>query len=138
MKGKDNITLNHKGKVVNNELFLWDVDLYRKDIERHNDLDVILKITLDEEEHTPEQMKYFRGHITNCALNSESFGGYTKKEFQDLMKYMFLSEEVAIKQKDGSFKDVTTIPSLSNLTLKKMKWFIERVLQFLAEENIIV
>lgn len=138
MKGKDNITINHKGRVINNKLMLYDVNLYQDDIERHNNLDIIVRITLDEEDHTPEQMKFFRGHITNCALNSETFGGYTKKEFQDAMKYEFLSEKVDIKQKDGSYKEVTIVPSLGNLSLKKMKWFIERVIQFLAEENIIV
>jgi hypothetical protein len=139
MAGKSNITFKHKGIVNNNELYLYDVDFYKEDIERHNSLKVYIEIHQEEEmDHTLEQMRYFRGPVTNIALESNAFNGYDKNEFQDLMKWMFLSEKKDIKLKDGTYKEVTHVPSLGSLKKKQMTHFIERVIQFLAEENIIV
>ena len=138
MAGKDNITFKHKGKVVSGSLALYDTALYIQDLERHEGMDIFVEIHLDEVNHTPEQMAYFRGPITNIALQTEVFGGWTKIEFQEFMKEQFLKEVKDVKQLDGTIKEMIVIPSLGDVGIRKMKKFIEDVIQFLAEQDIIV
>jgi hypothetical protein len=136
MKGKNNITLEHRGKVSNGALQLWDLEKYQHDIERHDGCDIRLIIVEDVPNHTTEQMRTFRGHITDCALQAEDFGGWTKQEFQEAMKYQFLRETKDVKQPDGSYKEIERVPSLGDLNIKQMSEFIENVINFLAELEI--
>lgn len=137
MKGRNGITLEHRGKVSDaGELQLWDLERYQDDLMRHRGLDIRLIVVEDEPNHTPEQMAFFRGPITNIALQDEMFGGWTKNEFQECMKTMFLSETKDIKQPDGTYKEIEIVPSLGDIGIKKMSDFIESVVNFLAENDI--
>jgi hypothetical protein len=138
MAGRDKITFKHKGVVQNGELYLEDVSFYKEDLVRHNGLNIHIEIHEEELDHTFEQMKFFRGPITSIALQSNAFAGYSKLEFQELMKTMFLAEKKDVRMLNGIIKEVIHIPSLGNLKLKEMNQFINDVIQFLAEEGITI
>lgn len=128
---------HHYGKVVKGHLVFQYPELYQsvKNKLEGKEFDLVLKekfkkVTLD-------QHGYYRAGIIREALRYESFGGWTEDELHDFFADMFLKETV-VKTIDGTQYPVTSIRSTKDLSVQEMKEFIERVIQWLAEHDIVV
>lgn len=80
---------------------------------------------------------YYGGIIKKTCMQSTLFEGWTEKEIDAFFKDEFLTY-YATKSVDGVEKDFPVVEGLSKLTTQEMGQYTERVIQWLAEHDIIV
>lgn len=88
---------------------------------------------------TPDQMGYFRaGIIRHACMESEDFGGWSEQEIANHFAEKFLTftkaKQILFKGKQTGI-EIKVTESTANLGKKRMSEFIEKVLNYLAEEH---
>lgn len=87
-----------------------------------------------EEETTDNQRGYFFGVIVRkVCMNMEQFGGWSATEIYEFFCGLFLSEPKSFKYKKKSIV-VSITRSLSKLNKKETSIFIQKVINWLAQE----
>lgn len=90
-------------------------------------------------ETTVDQHAYYRaGIVKSCCMESEVFGGWTSEEVHDHFAEKFLSYQ-KIKEihtpKGAVLVEITVRESTADLGVKRMKEFIDKVLNYLASDH---
>lgn len=127
----------HRGRIRNGKLVLKDLELYRANLEKLEGKQIYITINEETENTTLDQQKYLRGIIYGTALQSETFGGWSKQEIHDYYCDKFLSKIVS-KEINGEMHEFKITKSTSGISKKKMSEFIELVKNDLASEHNVV
>ena len=135
-----NITIRHFGRCLDN----GNISFYNKELwnEQRNvlagkEIEIVIK-----ERHrrpTVSQFSYYWGAILRTCLEHESFQGYLNVEelHKCVMQPMFLGYQVRVIVGKKKW-DKQMVKSLSELTKKETSEFIENVLNFCAEQDVII
>jgi len=127
--------LKHFGKVSEGKLLLYDMDRYNNDLTRYNGKEIQITVEYKYNDVTASQFGYYYGAILPTALENEAFGGWEIDELDYELKKRFLSDK-AIKKIGGEEIETEIVPSKSRIGKERMKGFIEKVLNFLAEYGV--
>lgn len=130
-------TIRHYGTVINDEVIMYNEDLLKQQFAGYEGKEFYLEVREKPKNVTQDQHGYYRGAIVPTCLEFESFGGWDEKMVHDFFVDEFLSYKKIMTYK-GVPKEVKIIPSHSSLNRKEMSEFIDKVLQWLAQEGIYV
>ena len=128
--------IRHYGKVEEGLTLFYNLPLYDRDIDSLEGKE--FEVTI-QEKHTDvsKDQHAFLGVILTEALKNEVFGGWIRDELRDFLKEKYLAEKI-VKEIRGEQVEIKVVPSLANISKKKMSWFIERCLEFMASEGIVI
>lgn len=127
--------VRHHGNIENGIVYFYNLKLYEENVKQLEGKEIEVIIQEKHEEPTVDQHGYFRGGIVPTALESEKFGGWSEEEFVDFLKNKFLSR-VILKEVGGKKYTIVRLESFTKISKKMMSEFIDKTLNFLAEEGI--
>lgn len=134
------IVLKHFAKIANN----GNISFYHADLWNEQRLSLIgkeVEITIKERHRKPSisQFSYYWGGILRTCLQHESFSHYTSVEelHKEVMQPMFLGYQVRVVV-GGKKYDKHMVKSLTELSKKETAEFIDNVLNFVAQEGVII
>lgn len=81
---------------------------------------------------------YYRGGIIPACLASEMFGGWDEKEVHKFFQAQFLEEVIVKTLGDGTIAEIAYTLSTAELTQSQMSVFVDKVLGFCSQHNIVV
>lgn len=98
-------------------------------------IDVIYQ--LHDEPKTKNQLGYlWQGIIKSVCMRTEMFGGWTKDEIYEFFCAYFLADFKIMKDTKGEQVSVMTIKSLSRLNKRETSEFIDKIINWLALNEI--
>jgi hypothetical protein len=135
-----NVTIRHFGRCLYNENIvfynkeMWDE---QRSVLAGKEIELVMK-----ERHkrpSVSQFGYYWGGILKTCLQHESFSHYTTVEelHKEVMAPMFLSYQIRIVVGKKKW-DKTMVKSLTELNKRETSEFIDNVLNFVAQEGVIV
>lgn len=134
------IVLKHFAKIANN----GNISFYHKELWDEQRLSLIgkeVEITIKERHRKPSisQFSYYWGGILRTCLQHESFSHYTTVEelHKEVMQPMFLGFQVRVVI-GGKKWDKPMVKSLTELNKIETAKFIDNVLNFVAQEGVII
>ncbi|MES3018208.1 MAG: hypothetical protein V4721_10535 [Bacteroidota bacterium] len=135
--------LKHFGKIINGQRFYYNADLHKEALHKLEGQEFEETIKLKHKPVSHDAFGYYYGAVIGTALEFEMFGGWTKDEVDDFFSDMFLSytKTLCLKQDSGD-DDLYTVRKIESkgngFSSKKMKEFTDKVIIWLAENNIVV
>lgn len=135
-----NITIKHFGRVLpNGNISFYNVDLWQE--QRESLAGKEFELTIKERHKRPSvsQFGYYWGAILKTCLQNESFSHYTTVEelHKEVMAPMFLCYQIRVVVGKKKY-DKHMVKSLTELNKKETSNFIDNVLNFVAQEGVIV
>lgn len=135
-----NITIRHFGRVLQNgNISFYNVELWQE--QRESLAGKEFELTIKERHKRPSvsQFSFYWGGVLKTCLQHESFSHYTTVEelHRDVMAPMFLSYQVRVVVGKKKYDKVMT-KSLTELNKKETSEFIENVINFAAQEGVVV
>jgi|694.fasta_scaffold00323_12 hypothetical protein len=135
-----NITIKHFGRVLpNGNISFYNVDLWQE--QRESLAGKEFELTIKERHKRPSvsQFGYYWGAILKTCLQNESFSHYTTVEelHKEVMAPMFLCYQIRVVVGKKKY-DKHMVKSLTELNKKETSEFIDNVLNFVAQEGVIV
>ncbi len=134
------LVLKHFAKIANN----GNISFYHKELWDEQRLSLIgkeVEITIKERHRKPSisQFSYYWGGILRTCLQHESFSHYTSVEelHKEVMQPLFLGYQVRVVV-GGKKYDKHMVKSLTELNKEETSKFIENVLNFVAQEGVII
>jgi hypothetical protein len=134
------INLRHFGRVLpNGNISFYNVDLWQE--QRESLAGKEFELTIKERHKRPSvsQFGYYWGAILKTCLQNESFSHYTTVEelHKEVMAPMFLCYQIRVVVGKKKY-DKHMVKSLTELNKKETSEFIDNVLNFVAQEGVIV
>ncbi len=114
--------MKHYAKVIKGKVVLTNKDYFSKDLLSHEGETIEIYIDKYEPKRTISQNKYYRTILKHIGDSL----GYTQKEIGEIIKSKFLSEVNP------------DVISTADLTKKEFTEYLERVIQFGAEQGIVL
>jgi hypothetical protein len=135
-----NIQIRHFGRVLpNGNISFYNVDLWQE--QRESLAGKEFELTIKERYKRPSvsQFGYYWGAILKTCLQNESFSHYTTVEelHKEVMAPMFLCYQIRVVVGKKKY-DKHMVKSLTELNKKETSEFIDNVLNFVAQEGVIV
>lgn len=135
-----NVTIRHFGRVLpNGNISFYNVELWQE--QRESLAGKEFELTLKERHKRPSvsQFNYYWGGILKTCLQHESFSHYTTVEelHKEVMAPMFLSYQIRIVVGKKKW-DKTMVKSLTELNKRETSEFIDNVLNFVAQEGVLI
>lgn len=135
-----NVTIRHFGRVLpNGNISFYNVELWQE--QRESLAGKEFELTLKERHKRPSvsQFGYYWGGILKTCLQHESFSHYTTVEelHKEVMAPMFLSYQIRIVVGKKKW-DKTMVKSLTELNKRETSEFIDNVLNFVAQEGVLI
>jgi len=135
-----NVQIRHFGRVLpNGNISFYNVELWQE--QRESLAGKEFELTIKERHKRPSvsQFGYYWGGILKTCLQHESFSHYTTVEelHKEVMAPMFLSYQIRIVVGKKKW-DKTMVKSLTELNKRETSVFIDNVLNFVAQEGVIV
>lgn len=135
-----NVQIRHFGRVLpNGNISFYNVELWQE--QRESLAGKEFELTLKERHKRPSvsQFGYYWGGILKTCLQHESFSHYTTVEelHKDVFQPMFLSYQVRIVVGKKKW-DKTMVKSLTELNKRETSEFIDNVLNFVAQEGVLI
>jgi len=130
------IAIKNFGKIIGGKIHFFKPHLYQTIIDKYEGKDIVVIVQERFEDTTTDQHGYYRaGIIRATCMETELFGGWTESDIHDFFAERFLSYT---KQKElgGKAVNVLKTESTADIGKKKMRKFIDDVLNFLAEHDI--
>jgi len=134
------LVLKHFAKIANN----GNISFYHADLWNEQRLSLIgkeVEITIKERHRKPSvsQFSYYWGGILRTCLQHESFQGYDSVEdlHKSVMQPLFLGYQIRVVV-GGKKYDKHMVKSLTELSKKETAEFIDNVLNFVAQEGVII
>lgn len=126
---------NQRGRVGDDcKLYMDDMKLYQHVLDTHEGKNIILKIYEHDEDPTQDQYAYYNGVVIPIALSTETFGGWTAKEFDDHYSELFLCTK-KLKKIGDNYTEIKNRKSKSTIGKKKYAWFVNSVILDLLDEH---
>lgn len=137
------MTIKHFGKISNGKRLYYNVELHNESIAKLEGQEFEEVIKLKHKRVSHDAFGYYYGACIETALEFEMFGGWNKDEVDDFFSDMFLSytKTLCIKHDNGveEFRTIKKVESKGQgFSSKQMSIFVEKVIGWLAEHNIIV
>ncbi len=134
-------TVRFYGKVVDGERKYYRPQQHRALIQSLEGKEFEEKLQAKFEDESDEQHGYYRGGIVRATcMQTELFGGWTEKAIHKHFASLFLKyvQRNELHKKDGTVEVVedVVIESTGSLGKKRMSEFIDKVLHYLAEQEI--
>lgn len=114
--------MKHFAKVIKGKVVLTNKDYFSQDLLSHEGETIEIYIDKYEPKRTISQNKYYRTILKHIGDSL----GYTQKEIGEIMKSKFLSEVNP------------DVISTADLTKKEFTEYLDRVIQFGAEQGIVL
>jgi hypothetical protein len=135
-----NVTIRHFGRVLpNGNISFYNVELWQE--QRESLAGKEFELTIKERHKRPSvsQFGYYWGGILKTCLQHESFSHYTTVEelHKEVMAPMFLSYQIRIVVGKKKW-DKTMVKSLTELNKRETSEFIDNVLNFVAQEGVLI
>lgn len=135
-----NIQIRHFGRVLpNGNISFYNVELWQE--QRESLAGKEFELTIKERHKRPSvsQFGYYWGAILKTCLQNESFSHYCTVEelHREVMAPMFLCYQVRVVVGKKKY-DKHMVKSLTELNKKETSEFIDNVLNFVAQEGVIV
>lgn len=135
-----NIQIRHFGRVLpNGNISFYNVELWQE--QRESLAGKEFELTIKERHKRPSvsQFGYYWGAILKTCLQNESFSHYTTVEelHKEVMAPMFLCYQIRVVVGKKKY-DKHMVKSLTELNKKETSEFIDNVLNFVAQEGVIV
>ena len=135
-----NIQIRHFGRVLpNGNISFYNVELWQE--QRESLAGKEFELTIKERHKRPSvsQFGYYWGAILKTCLQNESFSHYTTVEelHKEVMAPMFLCYQIRVVVGKKKY-DKYMVKSLTELNKKETSEFIDNVLNFVAQEGVIV
>lgn len=135
-----NVQIRHFGRVLpNGNISFYNVELWQE--QRESLAGKEFELTLKERHKRPSvsQFGYYWGGILKTCLQHESFSHYTTVEelHKEVMAPMFLSYQIRIVVGKKKW-DKTMVKSLTELNKRETSEFIDNVLNFVAQEGVLI
>tara|TARA_Y100000310_G_scaffold345418_1_gene464765 strand:+ start:6049 stop:6504 length:456 start_codon:yes stop_codon:yes gene_type:complete len=127
----------HKGKVVDGQLHLHNVDYYNRCLQEQEGKEIEVIIKEKEKDPTLRQYGYYFGVVLPTALEDETFGGWTKEELDGYLKSNFLQKS-KMKVINNVPVELKYSPSKTAISKEEMTEFLRQVITFLAQQGIVV
>jgi hypothetical protein len=100
-------------------------------------IDVVYQ--LHEEPKSQNQLGYlWQGIIKSVCMKTEMFGGWTKDEIYEFFCGYFLLDFKELVDVNGEVQAVMVVKSLSRLNKRETAEFIDKIIRWLAEQDIYV
>ncbi len=137
------VTLKHYGRINKGKKVYHNPKLHQETVDLLEGCEFEETIKERHKKVSEDAFGYYYGGVIGEALKYEIFSGWSKDDIDDFFSGMFLTytKTLCLKHDDGS-ESFTTIKKVeskaSGFSSKKMKAFTERVIQWLAENGIIV
>ena len=135
-----NVTIRHFGRCLDN----GNIVFYNKEIgdeQRSVLAGKEIELVIKERHKRPSvsQFGYYWGGILKTCLQHESFSHYTTVEelHKEVMAPMFLSYQIRIVVGKKKW-DKTMVKSLTELNKRETSEFIDNVLNFVAQEGVLI
>lgn len=127
----------HYGKIHQGKLYFSprNIERYKNALKALEGEDFELSIRKVQKHATESQYSYYRKAIIGTCEQSEMFGGWLKVEIAKFFEEMFLSETIIKRLPAGTWTNKIT-RSVANLSTIEMSEFIEKVIAWLAQNNI--
>lgn len=136
------IVIKHYGRIVNGVKQYYNPALYKETITSLEGKEFEEVIKQKHKRVSEDAHGYYRGGVLGTALEFEMFGGWTKDDLHDFFAKMFLSykKSLILKYDDGTecVETIKKTQSTSGLNSKEMTEFVDKVIQWLAEQGIVV
>lgn len=134
------ISIRHFGRVLpNGNISFYNVELWQE--QRESLAGKEFELTLKERHKRPSvsQFGYYWGGILKTCLQHESFSHYTTVEelHKEVMAPMFLCYQVRVVVGKKKY-DKHMVKSLTELNKKETSEFIDNVLNFVAQEGVVI
>ena len=129
--------LKHKGKVIDGQLHLNNVDYYTHCLKGLEGKDIEVTVQEKEKDPTLRQYGYYFGVVLPNALEDETFGGWTKEELDAYLKSNFLQKS-KMKIINNVPIELKYSPSKAQISKEEMTEFLRKVITFLAQQGVIV
>lgn len=130
--------IRHLGVVKNGKFQAYKPELLKSELQEKEGQPVYLLVQDYEVEKTTDELGYYYGGIiAGTCMRTEIFGGWEKEEIDDFFQTMFLDEHIT-KMMKGEVVSFNRRNRISKLTKKNMSMFINKVIQYLASEGIVV
>lgn len=134
------VEIKHFGRILDNEtLVFYNLDMFQeqKVSLRGKEFELVIK-----EKHkrpTVSQFSYYWGGILGTCLTCECFSHYTTKEelHKEIFAPLFLAYQVRVVVGKKKW-DKVMVKSLSELNKKETSEFIENVINFCAEQGVVI
>lgn len=135
-----NVQIRHFGRVLpNGNISFYNVELWQE--QRESLAGKEFELTIKERHKRPSvsQFGYYWGAILKTCLQNESFSHYTTVEelHKEVMAPMFLCYQIRVVVGKKKY-DKHMVKSLTELNKKETSEFIDNVLNFVAQEGVIV
>lgn len=135
--------LKHFGKISNGKRLYYNVELHSESIAKLEGQEFEEVIKLKHKRVSHDAFAYYYGAVIGTALEFEMFGGWNKDEVDDFFSDMFLSYTKTLCLKQDSGEDhLYTVRKIESkgtgFSSKQMSIFVEKVIGWLAEHNIVV
>lgn len=126
------------GVIKNGKFTPFTPSIYKDALQSYENKIVDLYITEHEEPRTPSQLGFYYGVIIRkVCMNTEKFSGWEEPEIDKFFKSLYLVTR-DWRVIGGRKYEVVSTESLSSISKKRLSAFIEKVVAWLATEDIIV
>lgn len=135
-----NIDIRHFARILDNgKLIFYNLDMFEEQKLSLRGKEVELIIKEKHKRPTVSQFSYYWGGILGTCLTCECFNHYSTKEelHKEVFAPMYLSYQVRVIVGKKKW-DKVMVKSLSELNKKETSEFIENVINFCAEQDIII
>lgn len=129
------IDIRHLGVVREGQRIYYNIELHKKQLIQleGKEFEEIIKEKLVKP--SSDTHGYYRKGIIGTCLESEKFGGWEESEVHAFFANMFLRTTL-VKEIDGKEYSIPYITSTGDLSQKEMNEFLEKVIAWLAQEEI--
>lgn len=135
-----NVEIKHFGRILpNGNISFYNNELWNDQRQSLAGKEFELSIKERHKRPSVSQFSYYWGAILKTCLQNESFSHYLTVEelHRDVMQPLFLGYQVRVVVGKKKY-DKHMVKSLSDLNKKETSEFIENVLNFIAQEGVIV
>ena len=127
--------VRHKGVFKDGKFKAFKPGLLKKDIlSRDGQAGYIVLENYVQEKTADELGYYYGGIITGTCMQTETFGGWDKREIDEYFQNLFLCETM-IKEIDGQPVTFQYRNRISTLTKSQMAIFINKVIDYLRDNH---
>ena len=129
----------NKGKVLDGKFHPHYPKSYKEQLDSLNGKEVNLMLQEPKVKTTDDQYAYYRAAIVRnaCKKGSEMFGGWKEEEIHSFFCQEFLTDTKILLLDDDAM-EVKITSSTSKIGKKKMSDFIQQVIVWCAEQEIVV
>lgn len=131
--------IRHHGRIENGRIIHYNEELYQQQLQALEGKEFVLVIEERHRKPSPSQQGFYRGGILPSCHNSELFFHFDKPEdiHTDFFAPKFLGYTTVVQLPHEKYEQ-KHVKSLADVTDKEMTAFIDRVLAFCAENDIVI